>query len=90
LLPENDENSCRQKNAGRECRKVKTRPVRGVTSRTVYASSRNAADILALQGIMLTPESIAFACQGWQKSAGGLLWEYAGKSHVANAAAEAI
>ena len=66
------------KTAGRERRNVKTRPVRCVTTGTVYASSRDAADILAMQGIMLTPESIAPACQGRQKSAGGLVWEYAG------------
>jgi hypothetical protein len=78
------------KTAGRERRNVKTRPVRCVTTGTVYASSRDAADILAMQGIMLTPESIALACQGRQKSAGGLVWEYAGHSRIANAAAEAI
>ena len=66
------------KTAGRERRNVKTRPVRCVTTGTVYASRRDAADILATQGIMLTPESIALACQGRQKSAGGLPWEYAG------------
>lgn len=65
------------KSAGRERRNVKTRPVRCLTTGAVYASTRDAADILAMQGTMLTPESIAHACQGRQKSAGGLAWEYA-------------
>jgi len=37
-----------------------------------------AADILAMPGVMLTPESIALTCHGRQKSAGGLVWEYPG------------
>lgn len=65
------------KSAGREHRNVKTKPVRCVTTGAVYASTRDAADILAMQGTMLTPESIAHACHGRQKSAGGLAWEYA-------------
>jgi hypothetical protein len=78
------------KTAGRDRCNVKTRPVRCITTGAVYASSRDAADILAMQGIMLTPESIALACQGRQKSAGGLVWEYAGHSRIASSAAKAI
>jgi hypothetical protein len=64
------------KTAGRERRNIKTKLGRCVTTGTMYASSQDAADILAMQGIMLTPESIALTCQGRQKSAGGLAWEY--------------
>ena len=78
------------KTAGRDRSNVKTRPVRCVTTGIVYASTRDAADILATQGIMLTPESIALTCQGRQRSAGGLSWVYAEISAETAAAAEAI
>lgn len=74
--------------AGRGRRHVKTKPVRCITTGTVYASSRDAADLPAMQRIMLTPESIALACQERQKSAGGLAWEYAGHTRITNAVTE--
>ena len=42
----------------------------------VYASCGDAADILSLDGLMIDPRNILHACQGLQKRAGGLRWEY--------------
>jgi hypothetical protein len=43
----------------------------------VYASSRDASDILSFEGIVVEPRNILYVCQGKQKVAGGLRWEYA-------------
>lgn len=51
--------------------------VRCIDTGAVYASCSDAADILSLEGTLINPRSILFVCQGIQKKAGGLSWEYA-------------
>jgi hypothetical protein len=65
------------KTAGRRNMQAKKKPVRCVDNGIVYASSRDAAEILAMQGHLVIPEAIATVCRGEQKSTGGLRWEYA-------------
>ena len=56
---------------------IKRRPVRCIDTGLVYASSREASDILSFEGILVEPRNIMSACQGRTKSAGGYQWEYA-------------
>lgn len=55
---------------------IKKRLVRCVDTGKVYASSRDAAEILATQGVLVTPEAISTVCREKQRSSGGLRWEY--------------
>jgi hypothetical protein len=64
------------KSLSRCFRVEKKRPVRCIDTGIVYASSRDAAEILANEGLLLTPEAIATVCRGKQRSAGGFRWEY--------------
>lgn len=50
--------------------------MRCVETGVVYASARDAAEILAAQGMMFTPEGISHTCQKRQKTTRGLHWEY--------------
>mgnify|MGYP006269409279 FL=1 len=65
------------KSTKRKADGVKKRPVRCVDTGLVYASSREASDILSFEGILVEPRDIMYACQGKAKSAGGYQWEYA-------------
>lgn len=56
---------------------IRKRPVRCLDTGLVYASSREASDILSFDGIIIEPRNIMYACQGKTKSAGGYQWEYA-------------
>lgn len=53
------------------------KPVRCVETGLIYASSSDASDILSAEGKLIEPRNILSACQGKQRSAGGLQWEYA-------------
>ena len=61
---------------------IKKRPVRCVDTGLVYASSREASDILSFEGILVEPRDIMYVCQGKAKSAGGFQWEYADFVHA--------
>jgi hypothetical protein len=65
------------KSLKKRCGAAKKRAVRCVDTGTVYASSSDAADILSLDGLLVDPRNILHVCQGLQKRAGGLMWEYA-------------
>ena len=65
------------KSTKRKTDHIKKRPVHCVDTGLVYASSREASDILSFEGILVEPRNIMYACQGKTKSAGGLQWEYA-------------
>ena len=65
------------KSTKRKTDRIKKRPVRCVDTGLVYASSREASDILSFEGILVEPRNIMYACQGKTKSAGGYQWEYA-------------
>ena len=65
------------KSTKRKADRIPKRPVRCVSTGLVYASSRDASDILSFEGIAVEPRSILYVCQGKQKVAGGLRWEYA-------------
>ena len=65
------------KSTKRKSDRISKREVRCVNTGLVYASSRDASDILSFEGIAVEPRSILYACQGKQKLAGGLGWEYA-------------
>lgn len=71
-------NALAAKSVGRQNMREKKRAVRCVDNGVVYASSRDAAEILATQGRSVIPEAIAAVCRGKQKSTGGFRWEYAG------------
>lgn len=62
----------------RKNKSYKKKPVRCVDTGVIYASSRDAAEILASEGVMCTPEGISHTCQGRQRSTRGLRWEYVG------------
>ena len=65
------------KSTKRKADGVRKRPVRCRDTGIVYASSREASDILSFEGILVEPRNIMYACQGKTKSAGGFQWEYA-------------
>ena len=65
------------KSTKRKADGVRKRPVRCRDTGIVYASSREASDILSFEGILVEPRNIMYACQGKTKSAGGYQWEYA-------------
>ena len=65
------------KSTKRKADRIPKRAVRCVNTGLVYASSRDASDILSFEGISVEPRSILYVCQGKQKVAGGLRWEYA-------------
>jgi hypothetical protein len=69
-------NALSAKTVGRRNMQAKKKPVRCVDNGIVYASSRDAAEILATQGHLVIPEAIAAVCRGKQKSTGGFRWEY--------------
>lgn len=52
------------------------KPVRCLETGLIYASSSDASDILSAQGKLIEPRNIISVCQGKQRSAGGLKWEY--------------
>lgn len=64
------------KSLKKRCNAGQKRSVRCVDTGVVYASCSDAADILSLDGLMIDPRNILHACQGLQKKAGGLRWEY--------------
>jgi hypothetical protein len=53
------------------------KPVRCIDTGVIYASSGDASDILSFEGRLVSPRSILYVCQGKQRMAGGLKWEYA-------------
>jgi hypothetical protein len=61
----------------RESGEGKKKAVRCIDTGIVYASSRDAADILAMEGASITPEGITHTCLGRQKTTRGFHWEYA-------------
>ncbi len=65
------------KSTKRKTDHIKKRPVRCVDTGLVYASSREASDILSFEGILVEPRNIMYVCQGKIKTAGGFKWEYA-------------
>ena len=65
------------KSTKRKSDRIPKRAVRCVNTGLVYASSRDASDILSFEGIAVEPRSILYVCQGKQRMAGGLKWEYA-------------
>lgn len=54
----------------------KMRAVRCIDTGVVYASGRDAAEILIEEEIVVNPEDIRKVCKGIRKSAGGYRWEY--------------
>ena len=65
------------KSTKRNSDRIPKRPVRCMDTGLIYASSREASDILSFEGILVEPRNIMYACQGKTKSAGGFQWEYA-------------
>ena len=68
----------------RKSNPAQRRPVRCVETGVVYASSGDASDILSFEGNLINPRSILYVCQGKQKVAGGLKWEYADINLIAS------
>lgn len=60
----------------RKSQKNRKKAVRCLETGIVYASARDAAEILAADGMMFTPEGISHTCQERQKSTRGFHWEY--------------
>lgn len=60
----------------RQSMRNKKKRVRCIETGVVYASSRDAAEILAADGMTFTPEGISHTCQGRQKTTRGFRWEY--------------
>ena len=55
----------------------KRKAVKCLETGLIYVSSSDAADILSAEGNVICPRGILAACQGRQKTAGNLNWEYA-------------
>jgi hypothetical protein len=64
------------KSLKRRTQSSQRKPVRCLETGLIYASSSDASDILSAEGKLIEPRNIISVCQGKQRSAGGLQWEY--------------